>query len=166
MMSMDLDASSVSEGKVPTGNGGVGFTPGPWQQSHRKRRDGMYATEVYDAKGSTIATVDWYPVSLPGGVIATARAPNARLIAAAPDMLAALNAAAGYLLNAKIDIETGAPRRTAVRTIEGGLKLVREAVAKATSPPQGNAESPSTSDLNATSGISRPPTSALSVKET
>lgn len=49
-----------------------------------------------------------------------------------PDLLAALNAAAGYLLNAKIDLETGATKRTAIQTIEGGLKVVRAAIAKAT----------------------------------
>jgi hypothetical protein len=56
---------------------------------------------------------------------------NARLISVAPDLLAALKAASGYLLNAKIDLETGAPKRTAIATIEGGLKLVREAIGKA-----------------------------------
>jgi hypothetical protein len=40
----------------------------------------------------------------------------------------ALSAASGYLLNAKIDLQTGAPKSTAVQTIEGGLKLVREAL--------------------------------------
>jgi hypothetical protein len=39
----------------------------------------------------------------------------------------ALKASEGYLLNAKIDLETGAPKRTALNTIEGGLKMVREA---------------------------------------
>jgi hypothetical protein len=56
---------------------------------------------------------------------------NARLIAAAPEVLEALRAAAGYLLNAKIDLETGAPKRTAISTIEGGLAVVRAAIAKA-----------------------------------
>jgi len=56
---------------------------------------------------------------------------NARLIAAAPDLLAALKAASGYLLNAKIDLETGAPKKTAIRTIDGGLKFVRAAIVKA-----------------------------------
>lgn len=37
-------------------------------------------------------------------------------------------AACGYLLNAKIDLETGAPKRTAISTIEGGLKTVRAAL--------------------------------------
>lgn len=43
-------------------------------------------------------------------------------------VLAALKSASGYLLNAKIDLETGAPKRTAIQTIEGGLKVVREAI--------------------------------------
>ncbi len=47
------------------------------------------------------------------------------------DLLTALKAAAGYMRNAKIDLETGCPKRTAVRTIEGGLKLVEAAIAKA-----------------------------------
>lgn len=33
-----------------------------------------------------------------------------------------LDAARGYLLNAKIDLETGAPKRTAISTINGGLE--------------------------------------------
>jgi hypothetical protein len=53
---------------------------------------------------------------------------NARLIAAAPALYEALEAASGYLLNAKIDLETGAPKATAIRTIEGGLKVVRAAL--------------------------------------
>lgn len=57
---------------------------------------------------------------------------DAHLIAAAPDMLAALKAASGYLLNAAIDLETGAPKKTALATINGGLDLVRAAIAKAT----------------------------------
>lgn len=57
---------------------------------------------------------------------------DAHLIAAAPDMLAALRAASGYLLNAKIDLETGAPKRTALGTIDGGIKVVAAAIAKAT----------------------------------
>jgi len=60
-------------------------TPGPWFQSHRRNADGMYRTQVYDAAGEEIATLAWYPVHQPGGVIATAREANARLIVAAPD---------------------------------------------------------------------------------
>jgi IS5 family transposase len=43
-------------------------------------------------------------------------------------MRKALQAASGYLLNAKIDLETGAPRKTATQTIDGGLKVVRAAL--------------------------------------
>ncbi len=41
----------------------------------------------------------------------------------------ALRASEGYLLNAKIDLETGARKATAIRTIEGALLIVRAAVA-------------------------------------
>lgn len=40
----------------------------------------------------------------------------------------ALEAAQGYLRNAKIDLETGAPKRTAIQTLEGGLRLVDAAL--------------------------------------
>lgn len=56
---------------------------------------------------------------------------HAALMCAAPELLAALKAAEGYLLNAKVDLETGAPKRTAINTVEGGLRIVREAIAKA-----------------------------------
>lgn len=39
-----------------------------------------------------------------------------------------LSAAGGYLTNASIDLQTGAPKRTAINTIEGGLKMLREAL--------------------------------------
>lgn len=67
-------------------------TPGPWSQSHRRRHDGMYSTEVYCADGYTIASCAWYPrpVDPATGTIGTYREANARLIAAAPDLLEAL----------------------------------------------------------------------------
>lgn len=40
----------------------------------------------------------------------------------------ALKSAQGYFRNAKIDLETGAPKRTAIQTLEGGLKLVDAAL--------------------------------------
>jgi hypothetical protein len=40
----------------------------------------------------------------------------------------ALNSSIGYMLNAKIDLETGVPKQTAIQTIEGGLKMVRTAL--------------------------------------
>ena len=48
-----------------------------------------------------------------------------------PDLLKALGAAEGYLMNAKIDLETGCTKRVAIQTIEGGLKIVRAAIDKA-----------------------------------
>lgn len=50
----------------------------------------------------------------------------------------ALEAAAGYLTNARIDLTTGCPKATAVQTIDGGLKMIRETLAHPAvqSPPQ------------------------------
>jgi hypothetical protein len=45
-----------------------------------------------------------------------------------------LSAASGYLMNAKIDLETNATKRTAIRTIEGGIKMIEAAL---TSKPTG-----------------------------
>lgn len=50
------------------------------------------------------------------------------LEAAVRELESGCKAACGYLLNAKIDLETGAPKRTAIATIEGGLKTVRAAL--------------------------------------
>lgn len=63
------------------------YTPGPWSQSHRKRPDGMYSTEVYCVDGHTIASCAWYPrpADPTTGAIGTYREANAHLIAAAPD---------------------------------------------------------------------------------
>lgn len=66
-----------------------------------------------------------YLVSIPnynGGEVVDA--------AIADTLVQALEAANGYLLNARIDLQTGCTKATAIRTIDGGLKLVREALAK------------------------------------
>lgn len=71
------------------------FTPGTWEQSHRKKKNGMYSTEVYDEETKeTIATIAWYPMppvrELVNGeykiVTHTYREANAKLISATPDM--------------------------------------------------------------------------------
>lgn len=49
------------------------------------------------------------------------------------ELVKGLGAASGYLLNAKIDLETGAPKRTALQTINGGLDLVRDLLTRAKS---------------------------------
>ena len=41
---------------------------------------------------------------------------------------AELSAAVGYMTNAAIDLETGAPKRTALQTLNGGLKRARQAL--------------------------------------
>jgi seryl-tRNA synthetase len=40
----------------------------------------------------------------------------------------ALSASVGYLMNAKIDLETGATKATAIRTIVGGIRVARAAL--------------------------------------
>lgn len=102
-------------------------TPGPW----RLQMAGAHEADLIN--GGTFAGINGgrgCPDVLDADDQATWEA-NARLIAAAPDLLAALEAACGYLLNAKIDLETGAPKRTAINTIEGGLTVTRDAIAKA-----------------------------------
>lgn len=58
-------------------------------------------------------------------------AANANLIVANQPILAALRAASGYLLNAKIDLETGATKKAAIATIERGLRVVETALTSA-----------------------------------
>lgn len=41
---------------------------------------------------------------------------------------AELSAAVGYMTNAAIDLEIGAPKRTALQTLNGGLKRTRQAL--------------------------------------
>jgi hypothetical protein len=45
---------------------------------------------------------------------------------------ATLKASEGYMLNAKIDLETNTRKRTAIQTIEGGLNVVRAALTPTT----------------------------------
>ena len=65
-------------------------TPGPWFHAHRKGNDAMFRTEVFSEQHGGIATCDWTPKHCGNGVTATYREANARLIAAAPDLLDAL----------------------------------------------------------------------------
>ena len=69
-------------------------TPGLWSYAHRKDHHGMYNTEVFCEAGATIATLSWYPMpTTPQGVTGTYREGNASLIAAAPDLMDALEGA-------------------------------------------------------------------------
>ncbi len=65
-------------------------TPGPWLHKHRQGTDDMHRTEVYSKEYGGIATCAWTPENLGRGVTGTYREANARLIAAAPDLLNAL----------------------------------------------------------------------------
>jgi hypothetical protein len=66
-------------------------TPGPWSFAHRAVDSGMARTQVFCANGETIASFAWYPMpTTPDGVTGSYRDGNARLCAAAPDLLAAL----------------------------------------------------------------------------
>lgn len=79
-------------------------TKGKWYQSHRQipnDTDGMYATQVYCKKGETIATLSWYAAPKEKGIhngkevviTKSYREANAKLIAAAPELLEALQSA-------------------------------------------------------------------------
>jgi hypothetical protein len=46
------------------------------------------------------------------------------------ELASELSAAVGYMRNARIDLETGAPKATAIRTLDGGLKRAEAALAK------------------------------------
>lgn len=94
-------------------------TPRPWFQSHRCRSDGMYSTEIYDARGETIATVAWYPVSLGEGVAGTARDANAALIVEAVNAYDALR-----LENERLRKELEAEKKRAEAYREAGIDCI------------------------------------------
>lgn len=48
------------------------------------------------------------------------------------EMVVEIKAALGHLLNAKIDLETGAPKATAIRTLDGGINRAHAIIARAT----------------------------------
>lgn len=66
------------------------YTPGPWKTEYRKGADAMYRTEIFSEQHGGIATCAWTPKHCGNGVIETYREANARLIAAAPELLEAL----------------------------------------------------------------------------
>lgn len=73
-----------------------GHTPGPWSHDYRKNRHGGYSQEVFDQSGELIATAAWHPVKLDDVTTTTNREANARLIAAAPDLLSAAQQALSH----------------------------------------------------------------------
>ena len=103
-------------------------TPGPWETRHRKGADSMYRTEVFSDQHGGIATCEWTVKHCGNGVEKTYRAANARLIAAAPELLDEL----AYL----IEVAEGAMRES---NRDGGeydiaemLKGPRAVISKAT----------------------------------
>lgn len=66
------------------------YTPGPWKTEYRKGADAMYRTEIFSEQHGGIATCAWTPNHCGNGVTETYREANARLIAAAPELLEAL----------------------------------------------------------------------------
>lgn len=61
-------------------------------------------------------------------------AENERLLKLIGTLRNALGAASGYLQNAAIDLQTGARKKTAISTVEGGLRVVRTALAETDLP--------------------------------
>ena len=100
------------------------YTPGPWLQSHRKAIGG-YSTEVYTPDGEVIATVAWYPRRLNETTTGTDREANARLIAAAPELLEALQLYMDAVRNTK-------DKPTLMSAIKSADNKARAAIAKAT----------------------------------
>lgn len=49
----------------------------------------------------------------------------------AVNLAEALRAAKGYMMNAAIDLETGTPKKTTLATLNGGIRMIDEALKKA-----------------------------------
>lgn len=58
----------------------------------------------------------------------TARTAVPALIAEVRRLRGALSCSVGYMMNARIDLETGCPKKTAVQTIQGGIDKARAAL--------------------------------------
>lgn len=75
-------------------------TERPWQTDYRKRKDGSFGQDIFDAEEETIAVCSWYPVKVDGG-FETNREANAALIVhsvnSLPVALKALEEAKEYL---------------------------------------------------------------------
>jgi len=99
-------------------------TPSPWLSVDPTS---MILVNKVDCNGAVVPR--WCKLSIADATfIAAARSDPLRLAAELRRAREALGKATGFLLNAKIDLETGAPKRTAIATIEGGLKMIRAAL--------------------------------------
>lgn len=99
-------------------------TPGPWQAKHRAGKDGMFRTEIFSSEFGGIATCNWTPKNCGNGVTGTYREANARLIAAAPDLLEALKLAEFVMDDCPMVsqqlVAAVAKARAAIAKVEGG----------------------------------------------
>lgn len=91
-------------------------TPGPWKAEQPDGNDPIIWINTAERPGATICTL--HPL---GWTIPTVRA-NARLIAAAPDLLAACEAALGYIEEYG---RWGESRLHALRILESAIRAAR-----------------------------------------
>ena len=127
-LSRGATTSSADRG-TSTAVSDVPPTPGPWFYAHRECADGFWRTQVFDLGGDAIATFDWYPFEKGDGVIATSRDANARLCAAAPDLLAALRESERWVAKLAADAPEGMVGRANV--LSRVLVQIAAAIAKA-----------------------------------
>lgn len=107
--------------------GEMKHTPGPWATEYMESPRGGYAQQIFDANLVLVATAAWYPVKVGESTTATNREANARLIAAAPELLEALE---WYVRND--DTNVG---QEGNEFYEEGLNRGLAAIAKATGEP-------------------------------
>ena len=109
-------------------------TPGQWDSAHRRDDDGQYRTQVFPSNDpdNTIATVHWHSVPTARG-LTTDREANARLIAAAPDLLEALAPFAEQAQHHASDAPEWRDSDTVSAVISiGDLRRAHAAIARAT----------------------------------
>jgi hypothetical protein len=129
---MDWNEQGGAAFPIPHSNE-AGAPEAEWGMSLRDWFAGQALTGLAAAiPGPGCAEWDYYPGAayhIADAMLAKRAVPS--VAGGAPDMLAEMKAAAGYLRNAQIDLETGATKVTAIRTIQGGLKRLEAAIAKA-----------------------------------
>lgn len=122
-----------------------GVTPGPWkaEQTGNEWHVFMLSTdeticvieewsrEIDGADAAHLARLD------PQTMLAIIELARKGLAAdaGATELRAELSAAVGYMRNAMIDLETGASKATALRTITGGIKRAEAVLASPTQDP-------------------------------
>jgi hypothetical protein len=102
-------------------------TPGPWIAHQRPAAPIEYGHHVTTHDGLTVCNVTYQlPVEIDGKVVEATRIANARLIAAAPDLLAALQCLLDAVQDKHVQMQTGL-------VVAGpAIDQARAAIAKAT----------------------------------